>query len=68
MDEFPIAVPKRSPLGTRGHLIVRKDRAHIVDRILENSGGRELIEVGAVEGKLKRANYRVGIWRHFTFE
>ena len=68
MDEFSIAVPKRRPLCAGGHLIVRKDCAHIVDRVLENSGSSKLIEVGAVERKLKGADDRVGIGRHFTFE
>ncbi len=45
VDKFPVAIPKRGPLRLRCHLVVREHAAHVVDRILKNGRGSELVEV-----------------------
>ena len=68
MDEFALAIPKRSPLRAGGHLIIGKHRTHVSDRVLKNSLSSELIEIRTIECELKRTEHRIGIRRHLTFK
>ncbi len=68
MNQLSIAIPKRRPLRAGGHLIIAEDRAHIVDRVLKNSGNLEIEEVFAIQCELKRAEYGSGIGCYFTLK
>lgn len=68
MDKLAIAKPKRGPLRAGRHLVITENRAHVRDRVLKNSGSGEFIEILTIECKLKRTEYGVGVWSHFTFK
>ena len=68
MDELALAIPKRSPLRAGGHLIIRKHRTYVSDRVLKNGRGGELIEIRTIECELKRTEHRIGIRRHLAFK
>jgi len=68
VDKFSIAIPQCGPLDVWKHLIIGEHRAHVIDRVAENSGGREVVEVRTILRELKRAKDRVGVGRHFAFE
>src|SRR5258706_2191108 len=68
MHQLPIAIPKRRPLRTGDHLIISKDRAQIIDRVLKNGGRYKIIVVLAILCKLQRAKNRIGIRGHITLE
>ena len=68
MHQLALTVPERGPLRLGSHLVIREYRAHISDRVLKNSCGSKFSETRAVERKLKRAEDRIRVWRHFAFE
>ena len=68
MNKFATAIPQRSPLRLRCHLIIGEDRAHIGDGVLKNGGGCEFVKVLATKRELKRTEYRVGVGSHNAFK
>jgi len=57
MDEPAIPKPKRSPLCTGRHLVIREDCTHVADWVLKNSGRCEFVEVRTIERELQRTEY-----------